>query len=267
MMEKDRLKVSIPHESRALALADLSKGVSLQLDLLNRIGESNETLPAAQPLQWSVIEAGMHSPFEMVLQREDGEDDIRCLMEAAVALESGPVRPRGFTEESLQLLKRSAELGIAYEAEDFGRIALTERTARNVDALAVETGGERLPSIDNPNKEFISLKGVCEALSFHVRKELVVEEPFHGRIRCRYDDSLYPRVREVLPERPSETQSVWVHGYASYGKDGTISQIDLTAIEAIPPDDRLTPIEDLYDIGLTGGLDSVEYVRRIRDGE
>jgi hypothetical protein len=109
------------------------------------------------------------------------------------------------------------------------------------------------------------LTGFIDAINVH-REPVFFLYPVIGpsRVRCNFDRGLLDRVRSSLKRHVS------VFGLIEYPEGSPFaSRITVERIEVHPEERDLTPIDSLRGIlpDLTGGLDSVAYVRQVRDAQ
>ncbi len=80
-------------------------------------------------------------------------------------------------------------------------------------------------------------------------------------IPCNFDQDVVGlnEVKDALPHR------VRVYGCARFGKDGRISSFDVTKLWTLP--ETFVPLAELPSLDITEGMQSVEYIERLRSGE
>jgi hypothetical protein len=87
-----------------------------------------------------------------------------------------------------------------------------------------------------------------------------IYDEVHGlAVRCKFDEDLLPQVKEAFGRR------VIARGVVHYSDETGVSRVTLHELEILP--ERLPSVAEMYGAfpNFTGGLDSVEYVRRLRD--
>jgi hypothetical protein len=81
--------------------------------------------------------------------------------------------------------------------------------------------------------------------------------------RCHFDDdSFAAKLRDVGNRRVVLAGDIYVDRTTRKPR-----KIVIRELRIIPPSSELPQLEDLAGIDITGGMDSVEYVRRMRDDE
>lgn len=109
------------------------------------------------------------------------------------------------------------------------------------------------------------LSGYIDAINVH-REPLFFLYPVAGpsRVRCVFDRLLLDEVRAALK------RFVTVHGLLEYAEGSPFpSRITVERVEAHPPEEELASLESLFGSvpDLTGGVDSVSYIRAHRDAQ
>lgn len=138
-------------------------------------------------------------------------------------------------------------------------VADNATSAMEAEALAVQ---------HPPYEVETELEGKIESIQTHEAKTFCIYDPItDAPIECGFVDSDLSRVADLI-----KTQArVRVAGLAMYGSDDLPKSIKVRegGIAEFPPDSALPRISDLHaaKIDITGGRDSVEHVRGIRNAE
>jgi hypothetical protein len=110
-----------------------------------------------------------------------------------------------------------------------------------------------------------SLKGELESVNIHNTQNFAIYPPLGARkVTCQFPSKLFPEVKSALG------QPVIVHGTLKYkARDPFPYEMDVSELEVPPPPDELPGIWDLFSAApdVMGNMDSVSFVRRLRDAE
>ena len=109
-----------------------------------------------------------------------------------------------------------------------------------------------------------SIEGAIEDVFGHDKQSpwFAIWDRLYGRrVRCEFPPRMWDDVRAGLQER------VRVHGLVSFDHRGRPTSVQVRSLSVLAHDKRRPRAADLYGLvpGLTGGLPSDEWVRRIRD--
>ncbi len=115
-------------------------------------------------------------------------------------------------------------------------------------------------------KEHGSLRGTLKTVAA-VRAEtdevILVDRLTGAETRCYFQDQdIEAKVRAVGKNRVVVTGEIFVDRTTREPR-----KVVARELRIIPPSSELPQLEDLAGIDITGGIDSVEYVRRMRDDE
>jgi hypothetical protein len=184
---------------------------------------------------------------------------------AAVAAERR--RPNGFTESAWQETRAIVEIlndgigSVAIEAAD--ELVLLKAGLHVEDDLGL-AAGESAPTDVGTQEVIASVEGSLDTVNGHdpSQRHFVVWDVLHSRrVRCDFPASLLDEVRAGLLER------VRVHGRVSFDGSGRPLRVEADSIHVLGRDVSRPSAADLRGLvpGLTHGMGSAEWVRRIRD--
>lgn len=215
-------------------------------------------------LSWAISDLAMGSSVTIGvtgIARDDrpnhGPAVIAACIRGLAELEEAAVRPQYFSDRALQAAKELPQ-PLAGEVRQVSirgagrQINVTQHVAANVDEVLGQT--YLAPS---------SVEGRLEAVSIHDRLSFGVWEPVeHRRVECRFREDMLEEVRSALGRR------VLVTGDVRFTASGEPLRVQVESIRVFPEEDALPRTEDLAGLApdLTGGMDSADYVRRMRDG-
>jgi len=238
------------------------------LTMLNNVdmAASASTSPM---LIWHIKRVSQRSPLAVTLEAEPKIEAkmppiavARHLVRICGHLERRSVRPRDVLDDGLIAAKELVatldrgltEIIISSEGVS---ARLTQRLAANVDAIL----GTRFYYVDT------ELEGRLEGIVVHGREPefYIYDLLTDDRTRCIFSPEFIPQVADLIKTRAR----VRVSGRARYTQKHKPTIVQVDYFEALPAEQDLPTLEDLHkmDINITGGLDPVEYVRRLRDVE
>jgi hypothetical protein len=170
-------------------------------------------------------------------------------------------------DDSLDLL--NVDVGLRRAFEDLARpLKRGVRYASiEVDETRIELHGDEGRAFSlAPHSESAavgSYSGNIDALNVHREHVFYLYPPVGPtRIQCVFDPLLLDDVRAALKRYTT------VHGLLEYNEGNAFPvRIVVERIEVNPPEDQLPTLDDLWGIApdLTGGMDSVAFVRQLRN--
>lgn len=246
------------------------------LKLLKEINKSFSDF-GSETLAWQIVDAGHNSPLFTKLapinlsrgKPDFGQQVIVALTNGIRHLSGSDAPPPHFNEAALSYtaaLVRSFARGVAgiEFASNGDRVFVTKDVATNANAarrrlelLSGKASGEyqEYGSIEG------QLKGLQEQSS---RDKLEVEDSLTGDQTKCYISS---------PELETQVREAWKHRVSLSGQitvdkiTGKPVRLDVESIRILGNRDQLPQIEDLYGINITGGIESSEYIRGLRDAD
>jgi hypothetical protein len=219
-----------------------------------------------RPGRWKISEASTKSPFHLTLSEESTDLDdasheaVHVYIQGIRALEADepPTEPPAFFENKtlssvrrlVSVLKRDTG-SLVFSSPDIEPISATERVAINVDEL-----------IGAKFKATGALEGILETLTARGKVNFKLHDPLTNyRIACYISPEKLEEAKAAFPHR------VAVYGPIRYAKSGRPLSIDVEHIRRLRLRSELPQLKDLGRIDLTGGADSSEHIRRLRDVE
>jgi hypothetical protein len=266
-MALEKLTIKITDRHGHLPVLSLISALRDTLSLLREINRSINQ----RPVDWFVDAVRMRSPFCATIAGEAQEQVVKPMLNGLREMDQRAVRPAHYNATALELIKRlvglysdgvaSIELGATGERP----VKLTYRLAGNTDdILTGEIAAQR-----QPYSVKTELEGRLESISAHgVKPSFCIYDPITDKpIECDFDESELPHVADLIKTKAR----VRVAGTALYGADDSPQSIQVAqgGITTFPDDSQLPSIRDLHAAGIdiTGGQDSVLYVRGLRDAE
>ena len=212
---------------------------------------------------WKVAGASMKSPLTLSLTGQSKHSSrvaevARTYLSGMEIIErdSDSIPPH-FSLDTLQKAKKLVSVlddGISrVKFSGFNRsVPLTQKVAATVDALTA-------PSCSS----YGSLEGKLETLTAHGGLEFIIYDRLTGdEVECSFD------ARYIEEARSAWTQRVRVYGTITYNKAGLARSIRVDgAPHPLRGRSDLPQARDIEGIDITGGIESAEYVRGLRDTE
>lgn len=209
--------------------------------------------------RWRISDASVHSPLHMTLlevsKAAAASAGAEAYLNVLAQLESDePLSepPQPFDVSALRVTQRIfSVLQGNVEALTFSTpvtgVTCTRRTLANIEQLLlakfIEAG---------------AIEGILETASIHRKRTFNVYDPLTGdRIVCHF------RTDKVEEVRAAWTGRVAVSGEIRYDKHGKPLSVLVDEIRKLSG--SILRVQDMPAIDITGGVESSEYIRRLRD--
>lgn len=245
----------------------LLEAVTKTLAVLGRLDArtSGERKPV---IHWRVTKATTQSPLALTLtahvsssHRDNSHDVVRTYLKGLRKLETGKGMPQDFPDDAIRetraligLLDRGLS-HLEFSAPGEQTVAPSLRSAAVID----EFFDKRAAFVFDET----TLEGSLEVVSVHGAETVDVFDPLsNARVRCVLPEGLLPRAVEALGRR------VAVSGRAKFNDQGRPLSIEVQSIRLLRDRATLPKASDFEGSGrldITGGIESSEFVRRLRD--
>jgi hypothetical protein len=237
----------------------VQKTLILLRDLDARISESASTVAT-----WEIVRVSMRSPLALTVAPtlSDSEEDtservIRAYLQGMREIESSPVTPPYFSEQTLRTARDLVSLignglsRLVFSAPNETPVSPTLHSAANIDAVIEHRGLH----------EFIAIEGKLDTVSTHNYDHFFIwESVTNNRVQCRATPEQLEQAKAALRKR------VQVYGRARY-VHGKPTSMEVEAIRVLREMHELPQPKDIGKVDITGGMSSEDYIRGIRDGE
>ena len=261
------IQLKIEGEKGKISLHSLITGLLCQLEILHDldVAVSGDTKGS---LDWVVTDLHLSS-LSVVVESQSkienknaGPKVVDLCVTGMRQLEEEGVTPPYFPESSLKLAKRLVGMigkngvtGIVVSSPTAPTHAatLSPKAAVHIDEL-LPTKYSALGSIEG-RMEMISLHKIPKFVVYHARTQRAVA--------CKFDKAQLNMIKDILGTR------VNVYGTIFYNTKGEPLRVeDIVDIRLLKEKHELATIKELHGIDpdYTGGLDSVEYLKRVRLG-
>jgi hypothetical protein len=260
-MAENELIIRVTGKGKYIPVASFVAVVQNTLTILREV-DAELSEQRLGSLTWRISNVSLNSPLEMTIFAEPNADlDVsRDVVEVITTglrqIDSSPDSiPAFFTPRALEGAKRLVSVlndgieRIALRSPQGELVTPTQRVAANVDELIQDY------------EELTTFEGPLEAVTLRGKRIFYIWDPIDGRISCRFPEDMLDEVRTLLGHRAS------VYGRARFSSTGKPLFIQVEEVERLPSQEELPKVKNLKPINITNGLDSVEYVRRQRDGE
>ncbi len=297
------LTIQVTGENGHIPAASFIDIIRDSLQILRELDTSISNQPEAT-LKWDITAASLNSPllFTVAAHPQNGIDIGNKVIQSYVAgleqIEKGAKAiPKYFNNTALCKAKQMVSVlsqgirEIVFSTPDGLTVAPTPRTAENVDNLLLgslepitfdldddedveviddtEKAGQLVefeghvihPRIHPRKEEKAVVVGKLEGINVHGDKStFIIYDPLtNTKINCTFPDEDLEKAKEALPYRVS------VAGTATYNAKGQVTSIKVDSFRKLRQRKDLPQARDLERIDFTGGLDPVEYIRRLRD--
>lgn len=256
-------------KSKGYVSADaLIEALESTLKILRGVARS---INPSRPIRWEVVHASTKSPLTIKLAPKAIEP--RYMKSAARS--GGRILKE--TNKGFRLISKDAEIPRFFDDEALsGAKELGELAMREQIPLEIHTPNED-PIIATPElvenvKQAVSktktlyeegvIEGRLEVISTHERDSFIVWEVLTGiKVEC------FPTSQEQFAKLPAFLRKrVAVHGKIKCRIDKPVS-VQVDEVQPLRDQHELPQPKDIGKVDITGGLDSDEYVRRLRNGD
>jgi hypothetical protein len=238
------------------------------LDLLQEI-DRNVSGVEDVTLQWEIVEASVKSPLFIGLAAipiatvDNSDRVVDVAIDGIESLDSSARVPSGFSPKAIQAVKRITDhfgngvLKVSFSSPS-RTITPSYRVAQNVARIINQ------PVAESGSSKSYSERGTVEGIA----ENLIGREHYFSlydilsgkRIKCTFPESIREDVRAAWGKR------VVVDGLIHYAADGTPERVAATMLTPKPDRSLLPQFKGKY-INITGGIESSEYVRGMRDDD
>jgi hypothetical protein len=213
-------------------------------------------------LRWEVVEASLNSPLTMTIVGEPLRSDEFSGGVASACLDNLDRLERGvephpyFPETAMEMAKHLASVrndgvsSVVFSSPDRAPFEPTQHLSANVEAILRR----------RYLFETTTLEGTLEAISVHGKYTFEIYDVLTGfGVKCEFDEGLFDAAVSALRHR------VAVTGVAKFNRTGRPMSMKVESMVRLRKPEELPKFREGIDI--TGGIDSAEYVRRMRDAE
>jgi hypothetical protein len=234
-------------------------------------------------IDWRVVNASKNSPIAVQLQpfARQYAVNIDRRVEAVVTrtasglaiLASRPERPPFFNDKVLVKAEKTfarVTNGLDLSEIDFGddlpKLPVTKVTAQS----AVKNVQLALTPAERPFKELAAVEGFVTSVERdgYGRRILWLRHRITGNtVKCLLSGAALSTIEQQEISEVFKGRRLLVSGVVDYKAVGNIAQIHADKATFFPVRSELPTVDDILDEDFTGGLISVEYLAKLRDGQ
>jgi len=262
-MKTQKLTITLPHEKGHIPAQSLVTALQDTIRLLQELQRA-KGVKDAEIQEWNIISVEMHSPLTLTMApAKRGPSVTRQFMTGMKTIQRVPQRPRGFNDTALALARKLSTVvsnGGGPLRFSFGRqsVSLTRKAFQNLEAIQSRHCGFSAT---------MELEGRLETVSVHGEEYFCIYDPLTGEpIRCSFDKSIsLVKISELLTRHAR----VRVNGLVRYNKASVPVQVRVANYTELLEQKDLPQIKDVHEAGvnIAQDVDSVEYIRKIRNGK
>jgi len=223
-----------------------------------------------EKIRWRISEATKSSPLSATLVGEpeipNRPHDTEMVMDAFVGglkhLEAADTCPPMFDEQTLGFVRQFAQSkarGISYV--EFSANGMTATATKEVAHNAVNAI-RRLQQKSGQYRDYGSVEGKLATLNSRQGKQFVVDDVLTGEsITCYFSSA----------EVESVARKAWDHRVCAVGElridkqTGNPTSVKVDEIQILRDQKDIPQLDDIEGIDITGGMESSDYVRKLRD--
>lgn len=256
-MPNQSLTITVSGKNDRILLGSFLKLASETLHILRLIDREGAG-GTTRGLDWRIETISRKSPLRLTISGESRDEDVvavdvvRLFVGAMNTMSKEPTWPEGFPRDGLDKLKDIVDLA----HDGLGKVVFSDGKTK---VEATQHLGANIEFLFDEHTEWTTIDGRLEAVSAHRNKVFRIYDRLTGAsVACRFTKEQQEEVRQALYRRVSVT------GEATY-KAGMPHVIKVDSIDII--ENKGVAYDDLPPIDITGGVSSVEHIRRVRDGE
>lgn len=244
------------------------------IDVLERATRWLRTLDPDSPVDWEVVRVRMGSRVSLTFSNPNANGAVSSGMQGLNALQkrAEPKAPPRLSAAVLESTKELAEVvgtdleSLSISSPGTPTIKVTENLKHRVEKLVKPGIATRTET--TTRKEWTTVEGVLDQITGDIdgtHSKFRIIHPLTGRhIGCTFDEG------EIgLPE----VMAAMKHRVAAYGvadierSGGRVIAIEVTRMQRLPDVSAFDTIESIPKTTITDGMDSAEYIERVRGGD
>lgn len=279
-MPHDEITVRVPDEGFPVLVRAFLDLLTTTLEILNQLDAEVSGNPEGS-IVWRIADARRSSPLAITLRGQPCRPEFdftekvtSSFVRGVRSLRDGTAaRPPHFNDVALDRLLHlttslDGELGaIVFELPTGEKAVAEKQTELGIRAVL------ELPEALDLNatvtrrfyQEYGTLRGQLDVVSVRANKDTFefTEELTKKAITCRFTDpELFKRAQESLRKR------IEVEGRIRYNnQDGSPASMQVEGFRVLGDGTSVPSFRDLEGLDITGGMDPVEFIRRLRDGD
>jgi hypothetical protein len=221
-------------------------------------------------MNWEVVNVSMNSPLTMTLgpripqnRRDTSAEVVKSFLGGMRTLEKGANIPAHWNEGALEKLRSLVDLrnngvaSMAFSSQGEAAVEPTLHTAANIDEIRKKQHAHYW--------EETTIEGRLEVISAHNGTKLWIWDVLtNTKVECLVTDAQLEEAKGAFRKR------VAVTGRAKVTRKGKPLEIEVASIRVLKEKNELPQAKDFEGTGrvdITGGVDSAEYIRSLRDAQ
>jgi hypothetical protein len=233
----------------------LIRALERTLDALRSFAARNSTVPLSE---WDVESLNANGELRLTVRGETGDSVVPAYIRGMRTLESTATSPPDFDEVDLTNARRLVGLldkdveSIVISTPGEEPVVPTQHVAANVDAILLK----------RYRYSYGALEGRLETFNVHGTRTFTIYDVLtDDKTVCEFPEDMYPKAYAAVRKR------VVVTGRMKFNRDGVPVTMTVEELRERPDASGLPQFRAGEEIDLTGGMDSAEYVRGMRDAE
>ena len=261
--QSDWIEIQLDTNSRALSADGAEEMLRDSLGLLKAIDRGMST-HGTETVSWEIVEARMQSPLTVRLRGSESRAIIEAVGDGMESLNSSKECPPHFNQEALRFVKQLVSHGKQYAVNPVfatftKRVPVEHVAGENADWAI------RVLSLRKQKRcEYGSLRGELMELSAssRPRDRLVLVDRVTGeKTHCYVGEELDAEIRAAWKKR------VVLTGRIVTNRETRQKQIYVEHVRILRDRKDLSQLEDVRGVDITGGTESAEYIRNLRDAD
>ncbi len=215
-------------------------------------------------VEWAITKISMKSPLMLTITGQNKRKPafprkvIGEYMGGLRSIEQKKKLPKNFSDTDLDSVQKIVGVlkdvnTVAFKSSEYGQVTPTMHANANIQQLRVQAYHSEITTFNG------KLYDIRTSDDHH---EFVIQEEATGqKIKCIFPETEIDRLSEGFLHKQIE-----VYGKARFTDKGVPVAIEIHDFDKIP-DPKYLKISEAPPMDITGGIDPVDYVRKIRNGE
>lgn len=273
MAAQDEISLQLGGPQRGISVEGFLRFFENAIAALRELDKESSPY-GSETIQWEITEASSKSPITTTIRGRslvggNGRHALEVIASFATGvglLNHSNTRPPRFTKTALKHVKEMATIANRWLLTP---VVQTESATVQVESTVAENADWAIKAaeLEKPYyREYGSLSGTLKAVNAVTRKKdhvILVDRLTGDKTLCYVrGQQLESKVREGWKQRVVITGDIFVDR-----KTRKPRRVKVHDIRILPDQSTLLPVDALTRIEITGGIESAEYVRGLRDDE
>lgn len=261
MQKKAELTIVVEGKGGKVPYKSFNTVLSNTVGILNSIAITI-TKSGAASVEWEITSVAMNSPLTITLtghspRRNLASKTVDSYVNGINAIQRNPEQPPFFADKDLEQASKIVSVlhdgvkSLKFRSDDY-EANVSKTLTLNIQRIRRNIGH---------HSEYASFRGRLNDIrtSFGMRECIVRDFLTNNEIKCTYPEGEDQRIARLLLKR------VEVSGFAKLTDKGELLSLAIADVHELPSAKR--KVSETPGIDITGGMDAVDYIRKIRDGE